>query len=474
MKNSIKISHSSHLIFLLFCLFTIGSFSFAENESASITQVRNSKNDLAKSPTDLKLKIKLAENYIQNKQFNEAIELLKPDSELLPRSGLLTLAKAYGEIQDWPNQGRIYEHLSNHNPKDYEALTLWGEYFITVKQDEDAIRTLRMVLNIKPNHKNALEDLILVYQNKNNNFELRLIYQDLIKYYGKRPEYVSKLCKLNTMDGFYDAARKYCISGTKIDGTNPENYLSLAYIEHTLNDIPKSTKIIKIALKKFPESDIVLTSFAAILIRQKNFAAAKKYFLQATKINPELFESQIGLANSSFESNDFEISLGAFKKACKLEPHKAVRELKRASNFIRYKSISKWEDPFSAALEACLPSGENSVATTSKKKKFVLIADLRKTKPYTPFTVPLTMDIKIAADPASIKKPDGSTIFKGQEPNTGGSNSASSAVNPDGNSGTFTSSSFAPANNSPFQRNGAGAGHTNDNVPAAAAPPPSN
>lgn len=472
MKNNIKISHSARLFLIIFCLLTMAKFAWSEPNQNPDSEIRSLSSELTKSPTNLKIKIKLAELYFQNKQYEDVVKLLKGDSEQLPRSSLITLAKSYGETQDQPNQGRILEHLVTMNQNDFEAFTLLGEYFITIKQDDDAIRNLRQALNIRPNYKMALEDLLLIYQKKNNNFEMRLIYQDLIKHYGSNPQYISKLCKIHTLDGFYDTAKKYCHNGIKSDSKNPENYLFLAYIEHSLGNASTSNKIIRAALQKFPESDIVLASYGAILIRQKNYAGAEKYFLQATKINSDYFDSQIGLANSSFESKDYDIALTAYKNACKLEPHKTARELKRASNFVRYKSIAKWEDAFAAALETCVPSDFNS----NKKKSFVSLSELRKPKPFTPFTVPLVMDIKIAADPANLKKPDGSTIFRGQD-----ANSQTNSGSNNGNSGTFTSSSFAPSS-SPFQRNGAGAGHNNDSnqqqpqlpaEPPQAAPPAS-
>jgi tetratricopeptide (TPR) repeat protein len=450
MKNSIKISHSARFFLLALCLVMASDFVYSEAGQSKESELRSLKTELAKSPSNLKAKARLAELYFQNSQYAEVVQLLKADAELLPRASLIILGKAYGEVQDKPNQGRILEHLTGLNPRDYEAFTLLGEYFITMKQDEDAIRNLRQALNIKPNYKLALEDLLLIYQGKNNNFEMRLIYQDLIKHFGKKPEYVSRLCKIHTVDGFYDTAKKYCRAGAKIDSKNPENYLYLAYIEQSLGNASGAVKIIKTAMQRFPDSDIVLSSYAAILIRQKNFAGAEKYFLQATKINGEYFDSQIGLANSSFESKDYEISLNAYKKACKIEPHKSARELKRAANFIRYKSVAKWEDAFNGALETCVPTDYSS----NKKKNIISLADLRRPKPQTPFTVPLVMDVKIAADPASLKKPDGSTIFRGQE-------NAANSANPNGNSGTFSGSSFAP-NTSPFSSNGLGAGHNND------------
>jgi Tfp pilus assembly protein PilF len=457
MKNNIKISHSAQLFLIISYFLLMADFVWSEPNQNPESEIRSLNNELNKSPSNLKVKIKLAELYFQSKQYGDVVRLLKGDSEQLPRSSLITLAKSYGETQDQPNQGRILEHLVTMNQNDFEAFTLLGEYFITIKQDDDAIRNLRQALNIRPNYKTALENLLLIYQKKNNNFEMRLIYQDLIKHYGNNPEYISKLCKIHTLDGFYDTAKKYCRNGIKSDSKNPENYLYLAYIEQSLGNASTSNKILRAALQKFPESDIVLASYGAILIRQKNYAGAEKYFLLATKLNADYFDSQIGLANSSFESKDYDIALTAYKNACKLEPHKTARELKRASNFVRYKSIAKWEDSFAAALETCVPADFNN----NKRKSFISLNELRKPKPFTPFTVPLVMDIKIAADPANLKKPDGSTIFRGQDANSQTSNGSSGSSSSNGNSGTFTSSSFAPSS-SPFQRNGAGAGHNND------------
>jgi Tfp pilus assembly protein PilF len=444
-----KFSHRARIYLLILIIILKGPLVFSESTSKSEAEFTLLKTELAKSPTKISIKAKLAQLYFQKYQYSEVVQLLKSDSELLPRSSLIILAKSYGEIQDRPNQGRILEHLITLNQNDYESMTLLGEYFITIKQDEDAIKNLRQALNLKPGYKIALEDLLLIYQSKNNNFEMRIIYQDLIKHYGNRPEYISKLCRIHTLDGFYDTAKKYCKGGINIDPKNPENYLFLAYIEQSLGNINQSRQIVKTAIQRFPESNIVLASYATILIRQKDFAGAEKYFLQAAKINSESFDSQIGLAISSFESKDYDIALNAYKNACKIEPHKTTRELKRAANFIRYKSMEKWEDAFTEAFDQCIRPDANS----NKKKKFVSLEELRKPKPFSPFTVPLVMDVKIAADPANLKKPDGSTIFRGQDTSSTGSN----------NNGTFTSSSFAPSA-SPFSKNGGGAGHNNDST----------
>ncbi len=366
-------------------------FTILFNPVFSHAQVSQSDSDkliqtIKANPDDVTSKQKLAGLLFREKKYSEVIKLLKADADTLNRSGLALLAKSFAKTNDDENEKLIYERLIALNANDFEAYVALGNLHLNKKKFDEAIKNYRLSLGIKTKFKPALEGLFKSFKKTNNRYELRLVIQDLIKIAGEKIEYVSELCRINTLDGFHDVAVKSCNQAITMEPNIPENYLFKAYIDNTLGNTKNVVNSLNESVKRFPKVDFVLVSYAIVLYQQKSFSSAEKYFNKAVELNSNSFENQIGLALTGYENKNYEISLKAFKQACNLEPYKSIRELKRVVNALKFSATEAWKNKFDLVLDSCTPANFKKLSLEARE-------DLVNNKNInTPFMVPLTMD----------------------------------------------------------------------------------
>ncbi len=90
------------------------------------------------------------------------------------------LAANYVETNQPKKALLIYENLLKESPNDLNMLMAAGNLFYKQKRYEDVVRVLKQVLEIEPDHRDALANLALSYDSMGKSAEAFTIYQKVV------------------------------------------------------------------------------------------------------------------------------------------------------------------------------------------------------------------------------------------------------------------------------------------------------
>lgn len=352
---------------LKFLLFTFGLFSMTTLDQAlarsgqkpgpnrpnlrevASTNDRSAQNETTKNDPDLKL----AAEYDKQYKWSQMVVLLAPKLNTLDRQGLILLAKAYGGLADSVNRIRVLELASSKAKNDYYILTLLGDAMVENKQFDKALDTYKQVLEINSKYEPAFVGVFNAYNDSGNKYEARNAVGDLIKRFGKKPVYLSHLCRIFSIDDFLKKTVETCEEATTLDKKNEMNYiyLSQAYINMKMPE--KGLAALEKALKHFPKSSPVALALGQYYWEQKDFVQSKKYFRQAVVVDEKSTEALIGYANSCFELHLLNEALESFVRACKINGSLS-RELRAAYVKLRAQKDEKWVQKYEQGMNRCL------------------------------------------------------------------------------------------------------------------------
>lgn len=306
------------------------------------------------SETDSKASLLVtAEAAFKKGEYDKVTDLLWKNIDKLERKELLLLAVAHEKKKDPANMLKITNILTGKNPKDYEAYYLSGSaYLMMPKKDSDALEALKTSLEINPKYQPAYEKLAEMYQKKKNNYELRILYQDMLENIGRKAEFLTQLCEINTIDKQEDQALSTCKEGIQKDPKIASNYVNLGLTQLNAGDVDEARKSLKVAADSHSKSEFAQYTYANLLETQKNYLEASKYYQAGTVADTKSARSWVGYAKSSFELRKYEVALEAFKTACKLDLKTAVN-FRRATTALRNTKEVTWTKQFETASESC-------------------------------------------------------------------------------------------------------------------------
>lgn len=294
-----------------------------------------------------------AETAFKKGDYDKVTDLLWKNIDKLDRKSLLLLAVTHEKKKEPAQMIKVTNILTEKNPKDYEALYLSGSaYLMMPKKDSEALEALKACLEINPKYQPAYEKLAEMYEKKKNNYELRILYQDMLDNIGHKPEFLTKLCDINTKDNQEDQALATCKEAIQKDPKIAENHVNLGLTQLHAGDTDEAKKSLKLAADAHSKSEYAQYTYANLLEEQKSYLEASKYYQVGTVADAKSSRCWLGYAKSSFELHKYEQALDAYKKACKLDQKTAVN-FRKATTALRNTKESTWTKQFEAASEAC-------------------------------------------------------------------------------------------------------------------------
>jgi tetratricopeptide (TPR) repeat protein len=293
-----------------------------------------------------------AEADFKKGDYDKVTELLWKNIDKLNRKGLLLLAVAHEKKKEPVNMIKVANMLTSKDPKDFEGFYLVGSAQMMSKKNSEALESLKTALEINPKYQPAYEKLAQMYEEKKNNYELRILYQDMLDNIGRKAEFLTKLCEINTKDGQEDQALSSCKEAMAKDPKIPDNYVYLGIMQQQAGDIELAKKSLKTAADAHSKSEFAQYTYGNILEEQKNYLESSKYYLRGTQADPQSARSWLGYAKSSFELLKYEAALEAYKKACKLDQKNAVA-FRKATTALKITKDKGWVGPFEKASESC-------------------------------------------------------------------------------------------------------------------------
>ena len=293
-----------------------------------------------------------AEADFKKGDFDKVTDLLWKNIDKLDRKGLLLLAVTHEKKKEPANMIKVANMLTSKDPKDYEGFYLIGSAQLMNKKNSEALESLKTALEINPKYQPAYEKLAQMYEAKKNNYELRILYQDMLDNIGRKAEFLTKLCEINTNDNQEDQALATCKEAMQKDSKIAENYVYLGIVQKHAGDIELAKKSLKDASDSHSKSEFAHYTYANLMEEQKNYLESSKYYQKGTAADPQSARCWLGYAKSSFELLKYEVALEAFKKACKLDQKNAVA-FRKATTVLKSAKDTGWTKPFEKASEAC-------------------------------------------------------------------------------------------------------------------------
>ncbi len=293
-----------------------------------------------------------AQKAFDNKDYEKVVDLLMPKLADLSRESILILGKSQSELKNQTAAIKAYSAGLSQQPKDIEMKSLIGFELFKSGKDRDAMTTLKEVIETNPKFLQAYRYLIQIYEKKKNKYELRLLYQDMVERFGEKPEFITKLCNLTSLEGFFDLALKYCTLGIQQNAKEPENYvyLGLAYKDTAKPELAE--KNLKQAADTFSNSEISQVTYGQFLEDKKDFIHAYDYYQRAILKHKDSLAGWLGVGRAGLEIQKLQESLGGFEAACKIDKS-ALPAIRRATNTLRLTKNEVWKKRFEAATENC-------------------------------------------------------------------------------------------------------------------------
>lgn len=286
--------------------------------------------------------------------YAKATSLWWKQIEKLNRSELLLLAKAHEKKKEPAEMIRALNIQIGKNEKDAEAHYLLGNAYMLQKKSREALAAYNTSLEINPRYETAYLAVADMYEKRNppNLYELRTIYQDLLEKVGDKPLYRAKICEINAKDGTFEAAITSCRQAIQKDSQTADNYVYLGIAQKEIGDTAAATQTLKKAADRFQKSELAQYQYAHLLEEKKNYPDALKYYQYGSNADPKSARSWLGLASSAFELQKFDVSLDAYKKACRYD-NKNAGAFRKATGILRNSRNTEWTSRFESAAENC-------------------------------------------------------------------------------------------------------------------------
>lgn len=288
----------------------------------------------------------------EKKQYSKITPILWAKIDVLNRAEMLLLVKAHYYNKEYTESIKAANLMLAKNEKDEEILTLLGLNYLKRKKDREAKEFFKKATDVNPVYSPALDGLAEIYEKNSNYYELRLIYQDLIKKLGEKPELLKKLCDINTKDGVNDAAIENCRKGMLKDPKTAANFVNLGIVYKNMGEQEKAKQQLSLAAQKFPSSDLAQMQYAIFLEDQKNYIEAYKFYNSCNKANNYIERCWVGLAVTSYQMLKFKEAYDAMKKSCSFNRKHSIIGRKAALQ-ARNAKQSDWAKKFESLADIC-------------------------------------------------------------------------------------------------------------------------
>jgi tetratricopeptide (TPR) repeat protein len=322
-------------IVLAFTLITVamasGTTSLAQAAPKKKDTVVSLEAKLKKQPQDKDSRKKLGQMYMAKKEYKKAVDLLGPYSNEIDTEALVVLSEAYTALNDHLNAIRTLQMFEQKEPNRFRPYYLLGESFRKNKQPTEAVENYRKAISFAPQHMPSYNGILEIAIEAKDQYESRTILGQMLVTFGPKPELLNKQCQLMSEGGFLAEAEKSCRKAMSLSRNTPENHIYLAQSLDNQDRKQAAENVYRNAARQFSKSEFVQFAAGEFYFYQKNFPTAVRYLSAAVKIKSDSARSQLALAQSLYESNDFKKALVHFEQACKLDKTKvAYNELRSA------------------------------------------------------------------------------------------------------------------------------------------------
>ncbi|MEJ2053690.1 MAG: tetratricopeptide repeat protein [Calditrichaceae bacterium] len=118
----------------------------------------------------------------------------------------------------------LLKKAKSKDPDNLETLDLMADTYFRMRDDENAIKTYKKILELNPYHEDARKYLIFLYEKNKNDLGLAEQYSELNKYYGKDIGNLYKIADIYLKYNKYDEALDAYNKILEMDSLNARTY----------------------------------------------------------------------------------------------------------------------------------------------------------------------------------------------------------------------------------------------------------
>lgn len=309
--------------------------------------------DNAIAPTQaVELDLNAAKAALKAKEYDRAIGLISPHLDVANREAFLILAAAYTSATNHTMAEKTLNTALAKFKGDREIQTEVSRTLLALNREIEAKATLKNVIDLHPKYEPAYLLMAEIYEKKKNRYELRLLYQDLVKHVGEKASYMTKLCELATREGHYDVAFRFCERGLALNPKEPLNYINVATAYKETGQSKKADQFFKKAADSFSKSEPAQIAYASFLDENKDYVHSYPYWKRATVASKDSIRGWTGTAFAAIEVQKFAEALPAFERLCELDKN-AERQLRRAASSLKTMGQNTWYEKMTELISKC-------------------------------------------------------------------------------------------------------------------------
>lgn len=288
----------------------------------------------------------------KRREYGQVIDLLTSDLNHISQSLKMMLVQSLEEEKNYQEEIRVIQLILKSNPQNHLLLTRLGNAYAELKNTDEASKFFRLAITNQPKYLPAHESLLYLFESTNNLYEARIVIKDMVKLFGRKVDFLHKLCRIDSVDGYLESSTKVCLEAIFKDPKYPDSYVYLANNYRDAGEKEKAQKSYADAAKRFPFSEFVQSAAGLYFIENHDFYSAYRYFGQAVKVDKSSVRALVGLAKSAIEIGEYREALESFMRACRSDKSVAG-DFRRAAAQLRMKRVDQWIGEFESKSSLC-------------------------------------------------------------------------------------------------------------------------
>jgi len=295
------------------------------------------------------------ESLYQKKQFKTIVQEHGAKVKELGRYEQFLIAQSYAHLGHSKNAIQVFEIMLERHPKDAPARRKLAEIFRKEKKYDLAIKHLKQAIEVNPNYEPAYIDLAdtILEVKPRNRVEARLIYEDMLKKFGKKVEYLSRICDLAAKEGQHTTAETACKQTLQISPSDPIALITLGHLIRDRAEFEKADEYFTKLLEEHGENPQIAAACGDYFKERKQLAKAFEAFQKAAESEHATYEHFIKAGTLACEMFISDKCYQIFEKSCTFSRDPRP-EIRRSLNLIKSTISSEMRNKFDELILRCV------------------------------------------------------------------------------------------------------------------------
>jgi len=215
----------------------------------------------------------------------------------------------------------LYNKILEIDPNHSQALNNLGVIFYTLGENQKAKDCYEKAIELNPNYTEALNNLGVIFQGLGENQKAKECFEKAIKINPNFADAPYNLGNIFKGLGEIEKAKEYFEKAIELNPNYAEAYNNLGNIYKELGDLQKTKECYEKAIEINPNHFKSYSNLGLVLQEFGEIEKAKEYFEKAIQLNPNYAEGYNNLGALLHKVGRFSEAIDKYKQAIKLKPN---------------------------------------------------------------------------------------------------------------------------------------------------------